>query len=157
MLSRHIGLKGKSLKGREVKGMIKTMVGIGALTLCFTMVGCGGSGAEGSSQADKAEKQLLETAQLHAKAFFTGDGQGLWSMMSTRCQEQIGLDQVLRDADLAGVVYGDEKVKVIKVEKFLADEGRAVISYETTSKDLDVVRNWVREGQGSEWKWDGCP
>ncbi|MFJ5675025.1 hypothetical protein [Streptomyces sp. NPDC093097] len=106
-----------------------------------------------SATADQARADLEKAVRTYTAAYFKPDVTTAYSLISTRCREQItkpGLGMLL---DRAHKTSGTRTVKTFTIDKFSGDMAR--VSYGVGEPQYDQHdQPWTREGWS--WRFDAC-
>ncbi|PJN38971.1 hypothetical protein CG747_20730 [Streptomyces sp. CB02959] len=106
-----------------------------------------------SATADQARADLEKAVRTYTAAYFKPDVTTAYSLISTRCREQItkpGLGMLL---DRAHKASGARTVKTFTIDKFSGDMAR--VSYGVGEPQYDQHdQPWTREG--GHWRFDAC-
>ncbi|GCB51734.1 hypothetical protein [Streptomyces sp. NL15-2K] len=107
-----------------------------------------------AEQPAKADTTGLESAvRSYTDAYFRGDVNTVYGIVSDRCTEKITKPAMQALTDRAVGDYGHQDVKRFKVDQVSGDMAR--VSYGVGLPKFDQRQQpWVREG--GDWKYDAC-
>jgi PBP1b-binding outer membrane lipoprotein LpoB len=109
---------------------------------------------EPSTVPTPADTAGLESAvREYTDAYFKGDVNTAYGMLSGRCTEKINKPAMQALTDRAVGDYGHQDVKRFEVDQVSGDMAR--VSYGVGLPKFDQKQQpWVREG--GDWKYDAC-
>ena len=103
--------------------------------------------------AQTPAQQLQAAVQAYSNTYLGGNGTAAFALLSTRCQQSIGLPQISSEASAAKDIYG-----VLPLASFTIDSmsgSMATVSYTYAVTTLNQSNQaWIL--QGSSWRYDGC-
>ncbi|MFD3310078.1 hypothetical protein [Streptomyces sp. NPDC058694] len=102
----------------------------------------------------KEDTAALKTAvEAYTAAYFKGDADTTYGMLSARCTEEITKPVMQALTDRAKDDYGQQGVKRFTVDQVSGDLAR--VSYGVGLPKFDQKQQpWAREG--GDWKYDAC-
>jgi PBP1b-binding outer membrane lipoprotein LpoB len=96
---------------------------------------------------------VTAAAQAYTKAYFTPDADGVYALLSARCQRTTSVSQLTDILVASAVAYGKPTVKSTEVNQLSGDMARVTVHYVTPPMP-ETPQPWTRE-QG-QWRFDGC-
>jgi hypothetical protein len=100
---------------------------------------------------DKAA--VTAEAQAYTKAYFTPDADGVYALLSARCQRTTSVSQLTDILVASAVAYGTPTVKSTEVNRVSGDTARVTVHYVKPPMP-ETPQPWIREH--GAWKFDGC-
>lgn len=101
-------------------------------------------------------KRLRTAVIFYNTAFFDGDGDTAWGLLSARCRVRIPTVEMDQRSGLAGAI-ARARPDAVAVRAFAADvdDGVARVRYRFGDSRLNrAPERWVKEGRS--WRNDGC-
>jgi len=125
-----------------------------ALLTSVLLAGCSDNDDSTTTAAAGQDRADLENAvRTYLGAFYTGDGDTVWSLVSDRCQQRHTRAQAEREMQYAQTTYGHLTVRSVSVDQLSGDLAR--ISFDVGVPALARTGSpWVRED--GHWHYDAC-
>jgi hypothetical protein len=111
------------------------------------------SSPRATAPAGGSRAELEAAVRAYSAAYLGGDGAKAYDLLSARCQQRMGRDQMDTLTAAARRRYGPQDVKTLTVDQLGA--GLARVTYTFSSAELDQQSEpWVWERGG--WREDDC-
>lgn len=91
--------------------------------------------------------------RAYSQAYLSGDGAKTFGMLSARCQQRVGRDQIIAATAGAKAQYGPQPIATLAVDTLAGTLARVTYTYSTHSLD-QTSEPWVRED--GAWHEDDC-
>jgi hypothetical protein len=100
-----------------------------------------------------ADQQLQAAVQSYSAAYLGGNGAAAYALLTARCQQSVGLSQMMSLTSAAASLYGALPITSLTVN---SDSGsQATVTYTYAVAKLNQSQQpWVVEG--GSWKDDHC-